>query len=220
MSKNINPRPSLLIKKIEDCVDAHTIIRSQDGWLLGNRIPEKHRQNSLILFVNNCKIEYQLNVILKRAKALKMYIEKFSVDDFDFLFDEFNKFPVHDENGNRIPFDPYRELEILLMTDGIEDLPFKIEEFSELLEFTKNYSLYENARREAFYELFGENFKEAKTPEDLLIHNVIEAMSTDHNIENKIEIENTFKHYNKWYTSITRLVSQRMPFTEMLSLFK
>jgi hypothetical protein len=220
MSKNINSQPFLPLNKIEAVRDALTIVRGQDGWLLGNRIPEKDRESRLILFVNNCKVEFQLNVILKRVKTLKMYIANFSIDDFDFLFDEFNKYKVFDENGKRIPFDPYKELDMLLMTDGIEDLPFKIEEFSELLNFTKNYSLYEKARREAFYELFGQNYSEHKTPDDLLINTVIEAISTDYNIGNHIEIEDTFTHYNKWYTLMTRLVSQRKPFTEMLPLFK
>jgi hypothetical protein len=190
--------------------------------------------NSMLLFVNNSKIEYQVNVILNKVSTLKKYIEDFDSGNFDKQIDQFNEYPEYDEEGKQIPFDPYRELEHLLTTDGIEDLPSKIEYFTELLNFTRTYSAIEETRSAAFKSFFGDTIKMhfatedpegnvVMVPEDQVSKDVLDSIKNEKEIKNglmEIGIEHCFDNYNDWYLEMIKLVSLRRPYSEMLPLFK
>lgn len=234
MSEIVESVPSLSIATIKKLKYEINFGGGGEGWLLSNRIPEgadtDRLASHLSLYLERVKANYQCDCILFRLERLHSLLADFAEEKFQAHIDYY----MENSDGEESDFDPYVEIEYLLTTDGINDLPDKIQRFYDLLAYSQTISIRRQVLRDSVEQFFGgklkrhyqyqdENGETVFVPEDELPKEVVTELKISREVKEglaEVEIEHCLDNYDGWIASITKMVSDRRPFSEILTLIK
>lgn len=233
MSEIIESVPYLSISTLKSLKFEIRYGAGGEGWLLSNRIPEGIETDRLAshleLYLERQKADYQCDCILSRLERLFSLLGDFAASNFQPHIDATQEFREDDTE-----FDPYAEIEYLLATDGINDLPDKIQRFYDLLAFSQTMSIRKQVLRDSFEQFFGgklmrhyqyqdENGETVMVQEDELPIEMVAELKISREVNEElaaVEIEHCLDNYDAWLAAIKSMISDRRPFSEILTLIK
>ena len=234
MSEIIEQVPFLSITTIKNLKFEINFGGGGEGWLLSNRIPDAINTDRLAshlsLYLERVKANYQCGCILSRLERLHSLLADFAEEKFQAHIDYY----VENSDGEESEFDPYVEIEYLLTTDGINDLPDKIQRFYDLLAYSQTISIRKQVLRDSVEQFFGgklkrhyqyqdENGETVMVPEDELPAEMLAELKISREVKEglaEVEIEHCLDNYDAWLACITKTVSDRRHFSQILTLIK
>ncbi|GAB4007166.1 hypothetical protein GCM10028808_10530 [Spirosoma migulaei] len=165
-------------------------------------------------FVTIVKTHWQAENLLEKLTCLHQVCSDFSTGNFDFYIVAFNQLK---ESGDiEGEFDPFEELEICFGGQSVDDLPRQIEQYLELLCFSRSFASIQQQKRAANRHLYrklplyyptkneaGETvmIKTSDLPESFCHQQAVNREITE------VEIEHCLDRYNEFYTHATGLLS-------------
>ena len=178
------------------------------------------------LYYESAKINAQAKSLVSGLNALHETLTDFVRGDFDKYIDRHTKFI---EEGDEV-FDPYEELSYLLNPPySIYAIPETIIQYRELLCYVERHSQRKRRESEAFKTFFlGLSIHYTGTdaegnrvliPENQMDEETKLRLEANQEIR-QIETEHCLDNYNLWYLKMKRGISGRLPFPELLTLFK
>jgi predicted RNA binding protein YcfA (HicA-like mRNA interferase family) len=223
--------PYLSLSEIKALELPMLVFGGGEGWMLSNRHEFDEEDNSeakiLLFYIKGQKVKYQLKSIVNRLEKLQNMLSDFQNGELDKYIDE------HMQWGDESVFDPYEELLYCLQTEGIQDLPDRIERFAELLDISLNASKIALLKEEMFEKILGSltshyRFKDADgedvfVPESELPVHILEEIIHSKDVQERtqaIESEHCLDNYNAWLAGIKQAVSERRPFDEIQKYIK
>lgn len=171
-------------------------------------------------------IHRQHRNLVKKLKSLHKTIKDFSKGKFEEYESTHNEWTFNEGE----PFDPYNWLMFTFFSeDSVDDLPPKIEQYQELLDFSRNQSSVKKGMDSAFTHVFGEMLPfvpcKDKDGNDILMP--LEQLPAEEKekfyIEKQlqqIEADHCLDGYNQFYQDLKEMVRTGRYFKEMLTLFK
>ncbi len=178
------------------------------------------------LYWDAAKINAQATNLVSVLNKLHEMLTDFERGDLDKYIDQHTKFL---EEGGEV-FDPYEDLEYTLTTPySIHALPETIVQYRELLFFAETHSQRKKNEHKAFKSFFsGLETHYTRTDEEgnrvLINESQIDEDTKLHLEANReirhIETEHCLDNYNLWYLKMKRGISERKPFSQLLTLFK
>lgn len=233
MSEISQPAPYLSIKKLDLLLHEIDLAMTGDGWVLTNRLEREGDNINVMLgmFLFNSKAKYQCKSIVDNVSRIHKMIQDFTKGSFQFYVDNFKKW--HDIENYEGEFDPYEEVERTLTTDYMDDLPDRLERFEELVSFSKVIDQRRKIMHKGIEHIFGgidryylasgENGETIMVSEKDLSPEFVEDAKLRREIREEresIELEFCLDNYDAWLATLTEMIKERRPFSEILTLFK
>lgn len=231
MSKIIS-LPALSMKLLNAITDEAKGERMGEDWYILNLIPKEEDEiNHLSLFIFNYKAYRQARHISDGVARLHEHLVDFNNENFEHYIDQHNEWSEVDPESR--PYDPYDDLRRCIDHQSVFDLPEKIGRYFELIEFCKIHGKRKAIMREGFKNFFpgltphilvtDEGGNKMAVPEDQVPADMLAEAKSTLEIGEKlesIEFEHAYDNYDAWIASITKMVAERRPFSEMLTLIK
>ena len=193
------------------------------SWLYNT--PDEDMPHDLAnLYWDAAKIKAQATALVSTLNKLHEMLTDFERGDFDKYIDRHTKFI---EEGDEA-FDPYEDLEYTLITPYcIYAIPETIVQYRELLFFAETHSQRKKNRHNAFNTFFpglethytgmDAEGNTVMIPESEMDGDTLLRLEANREIRH-IETEHCLDNYNLWYLKMKRGISERKPFSDLLSL--
>jgi hypothetical protein len=237
MSRKQNKVPALTISHIAKAEFELKTLTNNDECLIfncssNNKDVEEFKRASDALILINYKALRQIQSILEKVSLIKSIVTDFSEGRFTKWEKEWSVTPsvfISDASGALMPFNPYERLLWCFNSSSADELPSDIGKYDELVQVLEITEQRRLANISMIKQTFSELLFEHSGLDQHQINSIFdnpEYFSSTANSESLlerrdiIEIEHCLDNYNAWYQEIIAMIRLRMPFTEMLSLFK
>ncbi len=236
MSKTIEsiiskPLPTLCLDTLKRATGETSLQHIQsDQWVFNHHYGIS-KYDADVMTLITYKGHRQMDNVYNRLLKLHTTITDFAASNFQEYVDEHNRYREDDDEED--DFDPYVELQWLVGSETIDELPLTIETYSELKAILSITSRRHEAMSNAFAKFFpnvkmhylgkDEDGNEAMIPEDAIPGAMVQEMRTNREVEDgllHIEIEHCLDNYDEWIAAMIRMINERARFSEMLLLFK
>jgi hypothetical protein len=191
-----------------------------DGWGKYNAIPEDEQILADHALLFNTKGIAQIDNIHSWVSALHGMIRDFEKQEFKIYIDFWGS--TCSEKEEETGFNPWDFLSKYLNSETFATLPEDIAQYREMLAML-NATVKRRTLRETLVSEFWQGMDVPRQMVNDLTPGLAIKMRDNYDVNyrlDEIEIEHCLDYYNEWRKALYQAVNDRIPFSEMLKLFK